>query len=61
MRGATARSPLLVRRLRWVVPIAVVALLSLGTNARAATVTVGSPLTQAFTPIPIENVNTLDD
>jgi hypothetical protein len=48
MRGATARTPLGFRRLRWALPIAAVALLSFGTNARAATVTVGSPLTQAF-------------
>jgi hypothetical protein len=54
MRGATAGTPLRFRRLRWAVPIAAVALLSLGASARAATVTVGSPLTHAFisTPYP---------
>jgi hypothetical protein len=49
MRGAAARTPLRFRRLRWAIPIAVVALLSFGSNARAATVTVGSPLTALFT------------
>jgi hypothetical protein len=49
MRGAAARTPLRFRRLRWAVPIAVMALLSFGANARAATVTVGSPLAAPFT------------
>jgi hypothetical protein len=57
MRGAI-RLPLLVRRLRWAAPIAAVALLSFGANARAATVTVGSPLTQAFNPVGVGNIDT---
>jgi hypothetical protein len=58
MRGAI-RLPLLVRRLRWAAPIAAVALLSFGANARAATVTVGSPLTQAFNPVGFGKVETI--
>jgi len=51
MRGATARGPLRFRRLRWAVPIAVVALLSFGAHAHAETATVGSPLTPPFAPV----------
>jgi hypothetical protein len=51
MRSANAVLTLLpFRRLRWVAPIVAVALLSFGATARAETVTVGSPLTQAFEP-----------
>jgi len=57
MRGAI-RLPLPSWRLRWAVPIAAVALLSFGTNARAATVTVGSPLTQAFNPVGVGDTDT---
>ena len=49
-RHAAARTPKRFRRLRWAGPIAALALLSFGANARAATVTVGSPLTQPFIP-----------
>jgi hypothetical protein len=59
MRGATARTPTGFRRLRWALPIVAVALLSFGANARAATVTVGSPLTQAFAPTEIHGVGTV--
>jgi IPT/TIG domain len=59
MRGATARSPLRFRRLRRVVPIAAVVLLSFGANARAATVTVGSPLTQPFVSVSLSFVLTV--
>jgi len=51
MRVATDRGRLRFRRLRWAVPIAAVALLSFGANARAETVTVGSPLTPPFAPV----------
>jgi IPT/TIG domain len=59
MRGVSAvRFPRL-RRLRWAVPIIVVTLLSLGANARAATVTVGSPLSQVFAPTEIGEMVTV--
>jgi len=48
MRGAAARTPLRFGRLRWAVPIAALALLSFGANARASTVTVGSPISTFF-------------
>ena len=59
MRGAAFRSPLRFRRLRWALPIAAVALLSFGANAHAATVTVGSPLAQVFTPVEIGEMVTV--
>jgi IPT/TIG domain len=59
MRGAVARSPLRFRRLRWAAPIFAVVLLSIGGSARAATVTVGSPLTQPFAPVPLSFVLTV--
>jgi hypothetical protein len=58
MRGAAARTPPRFRHLRWVLPIAAVALLSFGATARAATVTVGSPLTQNFEPGPFNALAT---
>jgi hypothetical protein len=59
MGGAAARTPQRFRRLRWVIPIAAVALLSFGANARAATVTVGSPLSQVFAPLEIGEMVTV--
>jgi hypothetical protein len=59
MRGTAARTPLRLRRLPWAMVIAAAALLSFGANARAATVTVGSPLAQVFIPVEIGEMVTV--
>jgi hypothetical protein len=59
MRGEAARSPMRFRRLRWTTAITAGALLWFGANARATTVTVGSPLTALFKANKFRGVGTV--